>query len=195
MSELILASTSPYRRELLARLAVPFRCVAPPIDEEAYKRSDLSPPALAEYLAEVKARSVAELEPTAIVIGCDQLATCAGRILGKPGSVAGANAQLAALAGKEHALITALVVLCGEQIERHTDIATLRMRSLTAAEIAGYVSLDAPHDCAGSYKLECHGITLFESIRSGDHSAITGLPLIALTTILRRYGKQIPPMA
>jgi septum formation protein len=188
----VLASTSVYRRELLARLGVPFRWVAPRFDETALSRDGKTPRAVAEALAEGKAASIAVIERGATVIGCDQLVALEGRILGKPGSLERAIEQLQALAGRTHELITALVVLRAEQSFRHTNVTRLRMRSLTHAEIERYVGHDRPVDCAGSYKLEQRGIVLFESIDTEDQSAITGLPLIRLTSILRTLGYAVP---
>lgn len=190
---LILASTSPYRRSLLERLGVPFHCVAPRVDEVHYKRLGLPPRNLAEVLAEAKARSVAEACATAggeppLVIGCDQVASLGRQILGKPGSTQGAVEQLMALAGKQHELITSVALVRGERLALHTDVALLTMRQLTPQEIARYVEADRPLDCAGSFKIESRGIALFEEIRAADHSAITGLPLMALTTLLREFG-------
>jgi len=190
--DLVLASTSRYRRELLERLGIPFRCLAPLIDEEQWKAEAGDPRLLAEALAGAKALSLSYEEPDATLIGCDQLVSCDGRIFGKPGSVEGAVEQLSTLAGRSHELITALAVRHDGRMFPHTDVTTLRMRSLDRAAIERYVAADGPTDCAGSYRLEARGITLFESIVSEDHSAITGLPLIALTTILRRFGFVIP---
>ena len=190
--DLVLASTSRYRRELLERLGVAFRCQAPLIDEELWKADAEEPLALAEELAKAKALSLFDAEQDATLIGCDQLVTFEGRIFGKPGSVEGAVEQLAALSGRSHELITALAVWHDGQMYGHTDVTTLRMRSLDRAEIERYVAADLPIDCAGSYKFEARGIALFESIDSEDQSAIMGLPLIALTTILRRVGFAIP---
>jgi septum formation protein len=190
--DLVLASTSPYRRELLGRLGVPFRCRAPLVDEEALKRDDLDPRALAEHLALAKTTSLCVEEPRATLVGGDQLVACNGRILGKPGSVEGAMEQLLALAGQAHELITALVVWHRGRVVAHTDVTTLWLRPLTRKEIERYVAADRPLDCAGSYKLEARGITLFERIDSHDHSAISGVPLIALTSILRELGYHIP---
>ena len=191
-ANLILASTSVYRRELLARLGIPFRCVAPRFDESELSRDGKTPRAVAEALAEGKAVSIAVLEPGATVIGCDQLVALEGRILGKPGSLERAVEQLETLAGRTHELITALVVLRAGRTLRHTDVTRLRMRALTRPEIERYVKHDRPVDCAGSYKLEQQGIVLFESIESEDHSAITGLPLIRLTGLLRTLGYAVP---
>ena len=190
--ELILASTSVYRRELLARLGIPFRWLAPEFAETELCRDGKTPRQVAEALAEGKAASIAVLEPGATVIGCDQLVALEGRILGKPGTQARAIEQLLDLSGRTHELITALVVLRAEQAFRHTNVSRLRMRDLTRPEIERYVEHDRPVDCAGSYKLEQRGIVLFESIGTDDHTAITGLPLIQLTSILRALGHQVP---
>ena len=192
--DLILASTSPYRRALLERLGVPFRCLAPPIDEVALKLElvGLPPFELAGRLAMAKAAAVSAIEPGAVVIGGDQLASFEGSILGKPGSAERAAAQLRLLSGRSHELLTAIRVLGPGVDFAHTDVTKLRVRSLTHREIARYVEADRPIDCAGSYKLEARGIALFERIESDDHSAIVGIPLIALTTILRSIGFEIP---
>jgi septum formation protein len=191
---LILASTSPYRRVLLERLGVPFRSQAPRCDEAAIQRAEAGtePRLLAEKLALAKASSLLADEPHAVIIGCDQIASFEGRIFGKPGSVARAIDQLAAMAGQEHELITALVVIRGARILRHTDVTRLRMRRLSRDAIDRYVAADQPLDCAGGYKLESRGIVLFDRIETDDHTAITGLPLIALVTILGELGWAIP---
>jgi len=192
--DLILASTSPYRRTQVERLGVPFRCVAPPVDEEALKAElgPVAPRELAERLATAKARGVARSEPDATVIGGDQLVAFDGSVLGKPGTADRAMAQLGAMAGRSHDLITALVVVRGAELYAHVNVTTLSLRSLTPDEIRRYVEADRPIDCAGSYKLEARGIALFDRIESDDHSAIVGIPMIALTTILRRLGFEIP---
>jgi septum formation protein len=189
---LVLASTSAYRRTLLERLGIPFRCVAPRFDEGSPPRGGKTPREVAEALAEGKAVSIAVLEPGVTVIGCDQLVALEGEILGKPGSLERAIEQLQVLSGRTHELITALVVLRGDRTFRHTDVTRLRMRPLTRPEIERYARHDRPFDCAGSYKLEEQGIALFESIETEDQSAITGLPLIRLTTFLRTLGHAVP---
>lgn len=191
---LILASTSPYRRALLERLGLPFTCARPAIDEDQLKLELglLTPAAVASRLAEAKALSLAEAFPSATLIGSDQLVSHDGQVLGKPGDAARAEAQLAALAGTTHELITALAVCHEGMVLAHLDVARLRMRPLNRDEIARYVGADDPIDCAGSYKLESRGIALFEAIDARDHSAITGLPLIALTSILRELGYPVP---
>jgi septum formation protein len=190
--DLVLASTSPYRRALLERLGVPFRCVAPRFDESSVSKAGIEPRELAETLARGKADSIAVLEPAATVIGCDQIVSFEGGIYGKPASIEGAVAQLQAMAGRTHELITALVVIRGAWSVCHTDVTRMHMRALSRAEIERYVAQDRPLDCAGSYKLEERGIVLFEGIKTGDHTAITGLPLIALATVLRQLGFAIP---
>ncbi len=189
---LILGSTSRYRRALLERLGVPFTAIAPACDEEALKRPDLPPESLAELLAEAKAASLVPAHPAAVIIGSDQICAVGDEILHKPGSDERAVDQLRRLQGREHRLITALVVAQGSRRWRHTDITTLAMRPLTEAELTRYVAADHPVDCAGAYKLEQRGIALFERIASADHSAITGLPLIALCGILRAAGIPVP---
>ncbi len=191
LPEIVLASTSPYRRALLERLGLPFRCRAPRCDEEAVKGQESLPLALAEQLALAKAASLLADEPDAAIIGCDQLVSFQGRIFGKPGTAAEAIEQLSALAGQTHALCTALVVVHRERVFRYTDVTTLRMRNLSRPAIERYVAADQPLDCAGSYKLESRGIVLFERIQSDDHTAIMGLPLVALVTILRELGFEI----
>lgn len=190
--ELVLASTSRYRRELLERLGVPFECAAPPVDEEAWKVDGADPVRLAEQLAEAKAASLVERHPGAAIVGCDQIAVCDGRRLSKPGTFDRALDQLLGMSGREHELITAMCVCHGGRTYRHTDRTTLRMRRLDAAALKRYLHADRPFDCAGSYKLECRGIGLFESIDGRDPSAITGLPLMALAGILSRLGFAIP---
>jgi septum formation protein len=192
VDQLILASTSRYRADLLRRLGLDFTAVAPSVDEAPWQRRLADPLALCEALATAKAEAVASHHPAAIVIGCDQTAHCGGRILGKAGDAATAVAQLEWLAGRVHDLVTAMVVIQRGEYHRHTDITRLHMRRLDRPALERYIARDAPYDCAGSYKLECAGIALFERIETTDHSAITGLPLIALTSILRRCGVRIP---
>jgi septum formation protein len=186
---LVLASTSSYRRALLERLGIAFRAIDPGVDEAAYKTRGLPPRELAEALARAKAEAV---DVDGIVIGSDQVATIDGAILGKPGTVASGIAQLELLNGREHHLITALAVRHRGGTIVHTDVTTLAMRCLSAEAIARYVEADRPLDCAGSYKIEARGIALFERIDTADATAIVGLPLIALTTILRSLGLEVP---
>lgn len=190
--ELILASTSPYRKALLERLGIPFRVARPEFDERAFPGGRLSPMALAESLAAGKARSVQRREPRAIVIGCDQLVSLDDRILGKPETVERAVRQLETMSGRVHELITAMVVAGPDGEFAHTNISRLRMRNLDRSQIERYVATDAPLDCAGSYKLERRGVLLFDRIEAEDATAITGLPLLALIQILERLGCVLP---
>jgi len=194
MPELILASTSRYRRELLARLKVPFRCVAPEVDEAAFQAQAAAAGAeqLALDLARLKAISVAARHPTTVVLASDQVCVCEERILSKPGNAERAIEQLQFLAGKAHQLITAVCIVCEKDACLFRDITHLKMRALKSAEIARYVAADEPLDCAGSYKLECLGISLFDSIQSDDHTAITGLPLLLVSQHLRKLGFDLP---
>jgi septum formation protein len=194
--DLVLASTSRYRRALLARLGLPFRALAPACDEEALKDPALAPQQLAEHLALAKARSLQAALPRATIIGSDQLAAVevdgTWTILGKPGTRERAIDQLALLAGRTHLLVTAMAVIHHGGLQRHTDLTRLTMRALDRAALGRYVDADQPLDCAGAYKLEERGIALFSRIDSADHTAITGLPLIALTAILAGLGYPLP---
>ncbi|QDT97075.1 Maf family protein [Gimesia aquarii] len=190
--KLILASTSPYRAEQLRRLGLEFEAQDPQVDESVLKEAGFSPENLAEVLALEKAKQVFQQNPDAIVIGADQLVSFENTILGKPGTKEHAVQQLMSMQGKTHTLITAIAVLGPDLIETHLDQTKLKMRSLDQGAIERYVEFDQPLNCAGSYKLESLGITLFEEIDSTDHSAITGIPLIALTSLLIKAGVTLP---
>lgn len=190
--KLILASTSPYRRELLQRLGVTFRCEPPHVDEDDLKAAGLAPRDLASRLALAKAAAVSAREPTAVVIGSDQVCAIEGTRLSKPGSREAAVAQLQRLAGRTHELHTAVSVLGPASRQTAVDSTRLRMRPLSLPQIERYVDRDRPYDCVGAYKLECAGITLFEAIESEDHTAITGLPLIAVVRMLGELGFELP---
>lgn len=191
MPDLVLASTSPYRRELLARLGVPFRCAAPGVDEAEVKRALPGAAAVAE-LARRKARAVAALHRDAVVIGSDQGALLDGAMLDKPGTAANASAQLEALAGRTHELHTAVAIAHPGGLAEFAEVTRLSMRPLSPAEIARYVAADQPLDCAGSYKIERLGIALFERIDGADWTAIEGLPLLRLAAELRALGVALP---
>ncbi|WP_415061938.1 Maf family protein [Bdellovibrio sp.] len=184
--ELILASTSKYRQELLSRLAYKFTAQAPLIDEDKEKDPSLSPKALAEKLAYLKAASLAG--PGRVVIGGDQLVAFEGKILGKAHTPENAVRQILSMQGKTHELITAICVFDGERAIPYTDITRMHMKTLSQAQVERYVQLDMPTDCAGSYKIEKHGIMLFDKIESQDFTAIQGLPLIALSKILENLN-------
>ena len=189
--ELILASGSPYRQQLLQRTQYPFQCISPDIDE-----SPLSGEAAGELslrLARSKAAKVALLHPAAVVIGSDQVAALDGELLGKPGNHATATRQLSACSGKSVVFHTAVCVRREEANfeETHIDITTVNFRKLSAAEIEAYLTADTPWDCAGSFKSEGLGSALFFSIENHDPSAIIGLPMIWLTNSLRNAGVPI----
>jgi septum formation protein len=196
--DLVLASTSRYRRELLSRLGLPFRTRAPACDEAVVKEQLLAgaraiaPERLAAELARAKAESLRDAEPGAAILGSDQVAALGDTVLGKPGSLPAAAAQLATLAGRTHLLVTAVALLHEGRLHQHVDVTRLAMRPLSPLQIERYLAADAPLDCAGSYRLEARGITLFERIESADHTAIVGLPLIAVTSMLAAIGCPIP---
>lgn len=192
MSDLILASTSPYRERLLRRLGVPFRVVAPDVDESSWKESISAADELAVALAQAKARSVAQREPDAVIIGSDQVAVLGSELLSKPGSREANIEQLHRLSGETHDLITAVCVLRGAEERILLDHTSLKMRRLNRDEIEAYVDLDRAFDCAGGYKYEEHGISLYEDVRCIDATAIEGLPLISLARTLREFGLQFP---
>jgi septum formation protein len=191
VSRLILASSSPYRKELLARLRIPFDILAPDIDETPLPAE--SPEATAMRLAEQKAVAIANRAPQAVVIGSDQVATLDGSQIGKPGTHENALAQLQLMRGREVVFHTALCLLdtrTGAQLPvQAQNVQTfVTFRDLPDAELDAYLRIEQPYDCAGSARNEGLGIALIESIRSTDPTALTGLPLIALTTMLRRAG-------
>jgi septum formation protein len=191
MSRLILASTSIYRRELLARLRLPFETARPEVDECPLPGE--SPQALAERLAVAKAGVIARREPAAFVIGSDQVAELDGRPLGKPGTRDGALAQLGAMSGRAVQFRTAVCVRHADQAPRLAiDTTTVRFRSLSLVEIERYVDAEQPLDCAGSFKSEGLGITLFDAIETDDPTALIGLPLIATARLLREAGFALP---
>jgi septum formation protein len=190
--ELILASKSIYRRELLARLGLPFRCAAPRVDEGPFQARAIEPGAIATGLARAKAECIAAEEPSALVIGSDQVVAFEGQILGKPGTPERAVEQLLAMAGREHQLLTAVALAGAGEVQVHLDTTRLRLRSLSRAEAERYVAADRPIDCAGGYKIEQLGIALFDRIETKDQTAIVGLPLLALCRMLRSRGLALP---
>ncbi|HEX3896299.1 MAG TPA: Maf family nucleotide pyrophosphatase [Rudaea sp.] len=192
--DLVLGSTSRYRRELLSRLTPHFRIVSPHVDETPLPNE--APVAIAVRLAKSKASAVAEKCPGAVVIGSDQVADLEGVALGKPGSVENAIRQLQACSGRDVIFHTALCVIDvrSPQVNMFetTDTTRVKFRELDDAEIARYIEREKPLDCAGSFKSEGVGITLFEKIESIDPTALIGLPMIALCNLLRRAGITLP---
>lgn len=192
MPRLVLASTSPYRRELLARLQVPFQTVAPDADEAPLAGE--TPRATAERLAEAKARAVAALFPDNLVIGSDQVAYLGEQRFGKPGSRANAVGQLRAMSGKSIVFHTGLCLLNTATGRVHLrGIPTeVRFRELSDAEIDSYLDREDALNCAGSARSEGLGIALLEHMRGDDPNALIGLPLIALCDMLRAEGIALP---
>lgn len=189
--ELILASESRYRRELLDRLGVPYEAHAHLCDESASTTADAD--RRAAELAVAKAESLARRFPRAFLLGSDQVVEVGGAILGKPGGEAAALEQLRSLRGRSHRLITAAALRHPSgQVDTTACVHTLRMRDLGDDELRRYLEADRPFDCCGAYRIERRGIALFESIEGADFTAIVGLPLIAVTSMLRAAGARIP---
>jgi len=188
---LVLASGSTYRRALLERLGLPFAVDSPSVDESAYP--DEAAPATAQRLAHAKAVAVLQRHPDALVIGSDQVATCNGLHIGKPLTHENALAQLRMMRGQRVLFHTALCLADGRRPDhptlafQHACVTTeVVFRDLPEHELDAYLRIEQPYDCAGSAKNEGLGIALLESIQSTDPTALTGLPLIALTTMLRQ---------
>lgn len=189
--QLVLASSSPYRRELLDRLGLEYLTVSPAIDETALPGE--TPDALVERLAEQKARKVAETHQ-GLIIGSDQVATVDDDILGKPGNHENAVAQLTRLSGQRVTFHTGLCLLDTAHHEAQVDVVpfTVQFRSLSAEQIERYLQREQPYNCAGSFKSEGLGITLFEKMLGDDPTALIGLPLIRLTAMLAKAGIDFP---
>ena len=183
---LLLASTSPHRRALLVRLGLAFECHAPGIDEDELPGE--APPARAARLALAKARAVAAAFPRAIVIGSDQVASLDASLLHKPGDRETCRRQLMAMAGQTVRFDTALAVVQDDLVLEHLDLTLVQFRQLDPAAIESYMDREPSFDCAGGFKCEGLGVTLFESIESRDPTALVGLPLIAVCAALRRLG-------
>ena len=188
---LILGSTSRYRKELLARLRIPFETAAPDVDETPH--SNESPKDLALRLALAKARAVALKHPDAVVIGSDQVADLDGIPLGKPGNHTNAILQLQRMRGKTVVFQTALSVVCIATGYERTDLAEVKVkfRDLSDAEIETYLRAEEPYDCAGSAKSEGLGISLLDAIDNDDPTALIGLPLIRTCQLLREAGVKL----
>lgn len=186
--QLILASTSRYRQAALAKLGLSFDCVSPDVDETPLAGE--SPAALCLRLSLAKARAVAARAQDALVIGSDQVAEHRGQIIGKPGNRARNVAQLTAFSAERvcfHSGIALIHASSGEA-QTHIDVTEVIFRPLSAAQIEHYLDREPAFDCAGGFKCEGLGIALFEAIRSEDPSALIGLPLIALSRMLARFG-------
>lgn len=186
--QLVLASSSPYRRALLARLALPFAAASPAVDETPLPGE--TAPEVVQRLALAKARALAAAWPAALIIGSDQVCELDGRIVGKPHDFGRARAQLAASSGRQVVFHTGLVLYDSrnatwqEAVERYT----VTFRELEPAEIDHYLRSEQPYDCAGSFKVEGLGIALFSALEGGDYHSLIGLPLLRLCAMLRKAG-------
>lgn len=188
---IVLASTSPYRRQLLQRLRIDFSVQAPRIDERPLPRE--APRDTALRLALAKARAVSGVRPDAIVIGSDQVADVDGEAISKPGSHEAALAQLARMQGRSIVFHTAIAVVDPRGAEQVDDVPTeVHFRVLPHAQLDAYLLAEQPYDCAGAAKIESLGIALVDAVRSDDPTALIGLPLIRLTTMLAACGVTLP---
>lgn len=192
MLPLVLASSSPYRRELLARLRQPFTWASPAIDETPHP--DESAEALVRRLAEAKARALSELHPSHLIIGSDQVAALGEQILGKPQDFNRARSQLLAASGTSVTFLTGLAVLNSASGHCQVDVVpfTVHFRPLSDAQISRYLQAEQPYDCAGSFKAEGLGVSLFRATEGEDSTSLVGLPLIRLVQMLDHEGLAIP---
>lgn len=190
--QIVLASTSPFRRELLSRLAIPFEIVSPEVDESALPGE--TPEAMVQRLSEAKARAGAVQFPRALVIGSDQVAVLDGEVLGKPGDHERARAQLQKLSGRTVSFLTGLCLYSAASDTAETRLVPFRVRfrTLDEARIERYLQREQPYNCAGSFKSEGLGITLFKAMEGDDPTALIGLPLITLTSLLAKAGVVLP---
>jgi septum formation protein len=189
MPQLILASTSKYRKELVSRWRVPFTCASPEVDETP--REGETPLSLAQRLALAKAQAIARLHPMAFVIGSDQVLDLNGEPLGKPHTHANAVAMLRRMSGKTMQFITAVAVVHGDAVQTGIDTVNVTIKPLTDAQIETYLQLDQPYDCAGSCKSESLGIALCERIDSIDPTSQIGLPLMLTQRLLAQLGYEV----
>ncbi|WP_369959088.1 nucleoside triphosphate pyrophosphatase [Pseudomonas benzenivorans] len=192
MLPLVLASSSPYRRELLARLRLPFTWSAPAIDESRLPNEDAS--SLVRRLAEEKARALSDSHPHHLIIGSDQVAVLDQDILGKPHNFARAHNQLLAASDRSVTFLTGLALLNSETGQCQVDCIpfTVHFRPLSEEQIGRYLEAEQPYDCAGSFKAEGLGISLFRSTEGSDANSLIGLPLIRLVDMLHEAGIDIP---
>ena len=187
---LVLASGSPYRRELLSRLEVPFTTWSPDIDEHALAGE--SPRDTARRLAAAKARAAQARFPGALIVGSDQVAELDGHPIGKPGNLANAREQLRMMRGRNVRFHTAVCLLAAERLQEETVTTEVAFREFTDVEAERYLEREPAFDCAGSAKSEALGIALLERLRGDDPTALVGLPLIALSRMLRGEGIEVP---
>ncbi|WP_033998434.1 Maf family protein [Pseudomonas paraeruginosa] len=192
MPSLILASSSPYRRELLTRLRLPFECASPDIDES--HRPGESAEQLVRRLSASKAEALAGQYPQHLIIGSDQVAVLDDNILGKPHTIERAVQQLLDASGRSVTFLTGLALLDSRNRHMQVDCIpfTVHFRQLDEARIRRYVEAERPLDCAGSFKAEGLGVSLFRATEGEDSSSLVGLPLIRLVDMLLAEGVEIP---
>jgi len=192
MLPLVLASSSTYRRELLTRLRLPFTWSAPAIDETRHPHEEAE--TLVRRLAEEKARALMEFHPRHLIIGSDQVAVLDGQILGKPHSLPRAQAQLSAASGASVVFLTGLALLNSATGRCQVDCVpfTVHFRELDEKRIQRYLEAEQPFDCAGSFKAEGLGVSLFRATEGSDATSLIGLPLIRLVDMLLAEGVEIP---
>ncbi|MGD8641145.1 MAG: nucleoside triphosphate pyrophosphatase [Gammaproteobacteria bacterium] len=192
MPKLILASTSPYRQDILRKLNLAFDVMAPDVDEASH--SNESPAALVQRLAEAKAKAVAQKCPDALIIGSDQVAVLDDTILGKPHSHENAVQQLKAASGKKVTFLTGLCLY--NSATQHAQVKCVpfmvHFRQLSDEQMERYLQQDQPYNCAGSFKSEGLGITLFEKLEGDDPNTLIGLPVIELLRMLANEGVELP---
>ncbi len=189
---IVLGSTSPFRRELLTRLGIPFTTASPDVDEAAHAGE--SPQDLVMRLAQAKAQAVAADHPGALIIGSDQVACNAGKILGKPGNRENAMQQLSEASGRRISFYTGLCLLNAETGRSQVvcEPFHVHFRALYKSQIERYLDAEEPYNCAGSFKSEGLGIALFERLEGDDPNSLIGLPLIRLVSMLQEEGISIP---
>jgi len=192
ITKLVLGSTSPFRREILQRLGLPFETAAPNVDET--QLPDESPEELVKRLSVAKAQAVASQFPDALIIGSDQVAVIDDDILGKPGNHDRAVEQLRRASGRSVKFYTGLCLYNSGTNQYQLDVVPFEVvfRKLTDQQIERYLQREQPYNCAGSFKSEALGITLFEAMRGDDPAALIGLPLIRLTSMLAEEGVELP---
>jgi len=192
MKEIILASSSIYRKQQLERLCIPFSIMSPDVNETVLKGQNLDHLVLSRELSLLKARDVSQKHPQAIIIGGDQVASFHHQILSKPQTPEKAFEQLKCLSGQEHQLMTSLAIISEGQEQVYTCVAKMTMRVLSEDQITRYITEDEPLHSCGSYRLEALGISLFEKIECDDYSSIIGIPLMWTAMTLSKLGIPIP---
>lgn len=192
MLDLVLASSSPYRRELLARLNIPFTCTASNIDESCKQNESATD--LVLRLAESKAQAIVATHPKSLIIGSDQVALCNNKILTKPGSHENAKKQLSNLSNQSAIFVTGLCLLntLSQTVQKKSISYTVFFRDLSEDEIERYLIQEKPYDCTGSFKSEGYGVCLVDRMEGEDPSSLIGLPLVCLAKMLRNEGKLVP---